>query len=55
MSSGFWQGLHLATETAVAASSRHVGGEVEVKELVVKRSAIGDVRRRCEADGKDLA
>ena len=41
-------------DTAVAVSSRHVGGEIDVKELAVKRSVVGRVRRRCGAGGEDL-
>ena len=41
-------------DTAVTVSSRHAGGEIEVKELVVKRSTVGDVRRWCGAGGEDL-
>ena len=39
---------------AFGVASRHVGGEVEVEELAMKRPAIRNGGGRCRAHGKNL-
>ena len=52
---GFRQGLQRTTETtAVGVASRHVRGEVEVEELVMKTPAISSGGGRCRAHGENL-
>ena len=41
-------------DTAFGVASRHVGGEVEVEELFMKRPAIRNGGGRCRARGENL-
>ena len=41
-------------DAVFGVASRHVGGEVEVQQFVVKGSVIGDDGGRCRAYGENL-